>query len=238
MKEEKTNIKTEPQEPDVEARVIPPNSFINGDCMDYMKTMPDKFFDLCICDPPYGIDADIVQAKNYETGRISNGGKWKEYKKTNWDASPPPLEYFVELFRISKTQIIWGGNYYALPPCCKWLIWNKVQRGYMTDGEMAWTSMRGQVEIFDMARADAYINKCDVKIHPTQKPIELYRWQLKKFAKAGDLILDTHVGSASSLIACVELGFDYIGFEIDKDYYTMAKSRLERATRKYELFEV
>lgn len=216
--------------------VIPPtNTIENIDCMEMLRKCPPKHFDLAIVDPPYGIDADITQIKNYQSGRVSNGGKWKEYKETNWDASPPPLEYFVELFRVSKTQIIWGGNYYALPPCCKWLIWNKVQRGYMTDGEMAWTSMRGQVEIFDMARADAYINKCDIKIHPTQKPVELYRWILKRFAAAGDLILDTHVGSGSSLIACIEGGFNYYGCEIDKDYYEAAKKRIGRAFRKYEL---
>lgn len=211
------------------------NRFDNIDCMIGMKEYPDKYFDLAIVDPPYGIDADIVQNKNSESGRISNGGRWKEYKKTNWDNAIPTIEYFTELFRVSKSQIIWGGNYFYLPPCCKWIVWNKIQRGYMTDGEMAWTNMRGQVEIFDMSRADAYINKSDGKIHPTQKPIALYKWLLTKYAKPNDKILDTHVGSASSLIACEGLGFEYVGFELDTDYYNSANKRLENFRKQLKL---
>ena len=105
----------------------------------------------------------------------------------------------------------------------------------MSDGEMAWTTMKGQVEIFDMSRTDAYINKSDCKIHPTQKPTQLYKWLLTKYAKPNDKILDTHVGSASSLIACEDMGFDYVGFEIDKDYYLAAQKRLENFRKQLKL---
>jgi len=202
-----------------------------------MKDMPDKAYELAIVDPPYGINADLEQNKNAVSGRISNGGTWKKYKNTNWDNEIPTIEYFKQLFRVSKTHIIWGGNYFYLPPCCKWIVWNKIQRGYMTDGEMAWTNMRGQVAIFDMSRTDAYINKCDEKIHPTQKPVALYKWLLKNYAKPGDKILDTHLGSGSSAIAAYEMGFDFTGYEIDADYFQAAKERLERHMKQGKLFQ-
>jgi site-specific DNA-methyltransferase (adenine-specific) len=204
----------------------------NCDCMEFMKALPDKAYELAIVDPPYGIDADIEQNKNAIAGRISNGGTWKKYKNTNWDSNIPTIEYFKQLFRVSKIQIIWGGNYFFLPPCCKWIVWNKVQRGYMTDGEMAWTSMKGQVSIFDMSRTDAYINKCDGKIHPTQKPVALYQWLLKNYAKQGDKILDTHGGSCSIAIACDIMGFDLDVCELDTDYYNAAVERFERHKRQ------
>jgi len=216
----------------IEPQVIPPNSFINGDCMEFMRTCPPNYFGLAIVDPPYGINISEDLHKRGQSC-AKNGYRAWEYK--DWDKEPPAKEYFEQLFRVSKNQIIWGGNYFELPPTRCWLVWDKGQRDFsFADGELAWTSFDKSMRIFTYSRA-ALLQ--EDKIHPTQKPVALYRWILKKFAKAGDLILDTHVGSASSLIACVELGFDYVGFEIDKDYYTMAKSRLERATRKYELFE-
>lgn len=213
----------------VEARVIQPNSFINGDCMEFMRTCPPNFFDLAIVDPPYGIDVTKLKIRANK-------------KDKHWDASPPASEYFEHLFRISKNQIIWGMNFLNdyLPKCEKTVIWDKQNDGaYGSDYELAWTSFEGaKQEIFRLMWYGYFYPKEELPLlHPTQKPIALYRWLIKKFGRAGDLILDTHVGSASSLIACVELGFDYVGFEIDKEYYTMAKSRLGRATRKYELFE-
>ncbi len=214
----------------VELPVIPPkNSFILGDCMDYLKLFPPNFFDLAIVDPPYGIDW-MGQIKNPNTNK-----NWKKHTAKNWDDSPPNQDYFNELKRVSKNQVIWGGNYFDLPKTRCWLIWDKMQEFNGSDFEMAWTSFDKPSKIFRMARCQAYVGRD--KIHPTQKPEELYRWTIKYLGLAGDLILDTHVGSASSLIACTELGFDYIGFEKDEEYYTMAKSRLGRATRKYELFE-
>ena len=208
----------------------------NADCLPAMKEMPDNKFSLAIVDPPYGIGADVVQNKISSTNRISNGGKWKTYKKTNWDNKIPSLEYFKELFRVAKAQIIWGGNYFPLPPCCKWIVWNKIQRNYMTDGEMAWTSLQGQVSIFDMSRADAYINHCDIKIHPTQKPVALYKWLLTNYAKPGQTILDTHGGSGSIAIACYDLELELTAYEIDKEYIEAATNRIKGHIRQGNLF--
>jgi len=217
----------------VDAQVIPPNSFINGDCMEFMRTCPPNYFGLAIVDPPYGIGAGSV--------KFINGTSKTEkpyYKVNDWDVSPPGADYFRELKRVSKNQIIWGGNYFAnhLGAFRCYIVWDKTIHGNSyADCELAWTSFDAPARYY--RKNIAQVNS-EGRMHPTQKPITLYTWTLKQFAKAGDLILDTHVGSASSLIACVELGFDYVGFEIDYDYYTMAKSRLGRATRKYELFDV
>lgn len=217
--------------------MLPPNTFLNADCMDYLPKCPAGYFDLAIVDPPYGIDYDEMQNNNAESGRMQNGGAWKKYHKTNWDASPPASEYFRELFRVSKNQVIWGGNFFLddLPKTKCMLIWDKVQRDNRADCEIAWTSFDKPSKVFRMSRADAYINKCDFKIHPCQKPVELYRWILDYLGRAGDLILDTHVGSANSVVACIEKGYDYVGFEIDKIYYGDAERNVRRAFRKYEL---
>jgi len=211
----------------VDSPVIPPkNSFINGDCMEFMRTCPPNFFDLAIVDPPYGLE------------RFKSGGSIiNKYGDENgcWNNTKPTEEYFEQLFRISKNQIIWGGNNFKLPESEYFIIWQKsnAQDFSFAMVEQAWTNIKKPAKIFK----HYHVQNNEPRIHPTQKPVALYRWLLKSYASVGDLILDTHVGSASSLIACVELGFDYIGFEIDKEYYTMAKSRLGRATRKYELFE-
>jgi len=206
--------------------IPPPNSFLNIDCMQLMKKCPDGYFDLAIVDPPYGIGA----AKE----KPHNG--WKDWGIKEWDNDSPPEEYFNELFRISKNQIIWGANHFIskMPndSSC-WLIWDKGQRNFsLADAELAWTSFDKAVRIYEYARAKAL---AEGKIHPTQKPVSLYRWILKRYAKAGDKILDTHVGSGSSLIACIEGGFNYWGTEIDKDYYEAAKKRIARAFRQYDL---
>lgn len=209
----------------VELPVIQPNSFINGDCMEFMRTCPPNFFDLAIVDPPYGI-GNFVQA----TGNIRG-------KKVTWNDSPPTDEYFIQLERISKEQIIWGANYYN---CFNGkrgaIVWHKDQpMEDFSQCEIASYSRLRKVWYYKQTWTN-FVNTKDTR-HACEKPVELYKWLLEKFAKAGDLIFDSHVGSGSSLVACIEKGFDYVGFEIDKEYYTMAKSRLGRATRKYELFE-
>jgi site-specific DNA-methyltransferase (adenine-specific) len=119
-----------------------------GDCLTIMRSFADNSVDCVICDPPYGINYDLQQNKQNESGRVSNRGKWKHYEYTAWDSKIPDKQYFDEIIRISKRQIIWGGNYFSLPSHSKWLIWNKIQRGYMTDGEMAWTNLDGSIKIF------------------------------------------------------------------------------------------
>jgi site-specific DNA-methyltransferase (adenine-specific) len=197
-----------------------PHLFINGDCMEYMKTMPDKYVDLCICDPPYGIG-------------ISSNPVRQAHAKKDWDKSIPNAEYFSELMRVSKNQIIWGGNYFDLPPTQNYIVWDKVQPEDFSLAmcEFAWCSIQRPAKIFKRSVL-AERNK----IHPTQKPVALYKWLLTNYAKPGDKILDTHVGSASSLIACHDLGFEYLGFEIDPDYYAKAKERLEAHKAQLNLF--
>lgn len=202
------------------------NKIILGDCLEVMKEMADKSVDLVLTDPPYGINYDVIQDKIANSGRISNGGKWKEYNDKKWDAKTPDRVYFDEMLRIGKHQIIWGGNYFDLPRHSTWLIWNKIQRGYMTAGEMAWTSFNKSIYIFDMSRADAYINKTDGKFHPTQKPVLLFEWCLERFTKEDDIVFDPFLGSGTTAIACKHLKRKYIGVEIEPKYVKIANDRL------------
>ncbi len=202
------------------------NEFIHGDCMDYMKDMPDNAFDLAIVDPPYGIGEDGGRFRDRK------GGGHRVLPKKNWDNERPGKSYFSELIRVSRNQIVWGGNYFAdlLPASRGWIYWDKLMGGDFSDGELAWTS-------FDMVlRKFTFCNKYHGKIHPTEKPIALYKWLLKNYAKPGDKILDTHVGSASSLIACHQMGFEYLGFEIDEEYYNKAKKRLDEVKAQQTIF--
>jgi len=205
--------------------------------MEGMKEFPDKFFDLAIVDPPYGINYDTIQNSCAGTKRKQNGGIWKKYKTTTWDHKIPDDEYFNDLFRVSTNQIIWGANYYNNKPTKCWIVWDKKQRDNRSDGEMAWTSFNKPMKIFTYSRADAYINHCDEKTHPTQKPVALYKWLLKNYAKTGDKILDTHFGSLSIGIACHDMGFDLWAYELDADYFKAAKERLERHQQQGRLFE-
>ena len=199
--------------------------FDNIDCMIGMAEYEDNHFDLCICDPPYGIKIQDIW------GKEKYG--YTEWENKKWDSNVPDDNYFNELFRISKEQIIWGGNYYKLRPTMGWIIWDKGQRGFtLADGEMAWSSFNKAMRIFEYARAKANNQH---RIHPTQKPIALYKWLLTKYAKEGDLILDTHVGSASSLIACEDMGFNYVGFELDEEYYNSAQKRLTQFRSQLKL---
>ena len=203
--------------------ILEMNSFICGDCMEYMPQFPDNYFDLAVVDPPYGIN-------------IQKSGRLKKYNTKNvWDNQIPSDEYFKELFRVSKNQIIWGGNYFNLPPTKCFLIWDKKQPEDISFAscEFAWTSFNTVVKTFYYSPfADR-----DKRIHTTQKPVALYEWILSRYAKEGDIILDTHVGSASSLIACHNMGFKYIGFEKDKHYYDLANKRLQEHKSQLTVFD-
>ena len=200
--------------------------FYNMDCMDGMREIPDKYFELAIVDPPYGISI------NNNIGR-RKGDEPSDYKKVKWDCEPPNVEYFNELQRVSQNQIIWGANYFSMPPTKCFIVWRKPQ---ISEGvsfsmlEYAWAS-------FDETSKEwiGMSNETD-RIHPTQKPTALYEWLLTRYAKPNDKILDTHVGSASSLIACHKLGFEYMGFELDADYYKAATERLEAVKAQTSLF--
>lgn len=191
----------------------------NQDCLEAMRQMTDSQFDLAIVDPPYGIGFD-GQKESKSTNRLKHDFK-------GWDSQIPSEEYFVQLKRISKNQIVWGGNYmteYLSPSRC-WLIWDKMQKFTGADFEMAWTSFESSAKAFRMSRVEAYTT--DVKIHPTQKPVRLYEWILDKYAKEGQTILDTHLGSGSIALACHNRGYSLTAFEIDKEYFEAAKKRLE-----------
>ena len=201
----------------------------NCDCMDMMAEYEDGHFDLAIVDPPYGINW-MKQIKNPNTKK-----NWKKYKVKEWDSDRPNDDYFIELYRVSKNQIVWGANYFdnmKASPC--WVIWDKKQEFSGAVFEMAWTSFTSPAKAFRMARCEAYTN-CD-KIHPTQKPVALYKWLLRNYAKEGDKILDTHMGSGSIAIACHYMGFNLTACELDPDYYKAACERIDRETRQISLF--
>ena len=205
----------------------------NQDCMEAMKEMSDNQFDLAIVDPPYGID---LANMNMGVGNTPKASKIKnrKWKPKDWDKKTPTKEYFIELFRVSKNQIIWGGNYFNLPPCKKFIIWDKeIPKGLsFSDCEYAWTSFKGANKMF---RYSAYRNKSE-KFHPTQKPPSLYDYCLMNFANEGDTILDTHLGSGSIAIACHNLGFELTGYEIDKEYFEAAKKRIEQHKQQGRLW--
>lgn len=201
--------------------------------MEYMSTVPDNYFDLAIVDPPYGIDLANMNMGIGKTPKASKA-KNRKWKAKDWDSSIPEESYFLELFRVSKNQIIWGGNYFDLGICNKFIIWDKeIPEGLsFSDCEYAWTSFSGANKIF---RYSAYLNKSE-KFHPTQKPPQLYKWLLHNYAKEGDKILDTHLGSGSIAIACHDYKFDLVGCELDKDYYDAALKRFQNHVSQQVLF--
>ena len=201
---------------------------LNIDCMEYMKTLPDKAFDLAIVDPPYGIGMD--------GGNVGYKG-FNNFEKKSWDSATPDAAYFAELKRVSKEQIVWGGNYFVLPPTRCFLIWDKGAgfkgRTY-AECEQAWTSFDANARIY---QRDPLCNgDYKGKIHPTQKPVKLYEWILTNYAKQGQRILDTHLGSGSSAIAAHYGGFDFVGCELDTDYYKSCCERFNNATAQIALF--
>jgi len=191
----------------------------NEDCMEGMARYPDKYFDLAIVDPPYGIGFD---------------NKIRDKKVKKWDNEIPNNEYFIELKRISKNQIIWGGNYFPylwINGCKSFIFWDKDPSvNTYSDGELAWSSFNLPAKRFywawnGLANGIKGRNKDEKTIHPTQKPVALYKWLLHNYAKQGDKILDTHLGSGSSRIAAYEMGFDFTAFELDKEYFDAQEKR-------------
>jgi len=198
---------------------------LNMDCMEYMKTLPDKYFDLAIVDPPYGIGVDKMN--------MFDGAKKQARHKEYTDTAPNKF-YFDEIFRVSKNQIIFGGNYFCLPPTRCYLSWDKIQEFSGADFELAWTSFDKPSKAFRMCRAEAYGKGT---IHPTQKPVKLYQWLLQNYAKPEFKILDTHLGSGSSAIAAHYFGVaEFVGTELDEDYYKACCERFENATAQEALF--
>lgn len=198
----------------------------NCDCMELLKATPDKFYDLAIVDPPYGIGMG--------GGKVGNSKV--DYKQfAGADKAVPEDEYFYELQRVGKNMIIWGGNYFDLPPTPCFICWDKVQpeNFTMAMGEFAWTSFKSPAKIYRQRIVSADIER----IHPTQKPVALYEWLLTNYAKQGDKILDTHLGSGSHAIACNNLGFELTACELDRDYFEAACKRIEQASKQTSLFE-
>lgn len=200
------------------------NQVFNEDCLETMKRMPDKSIDLVLTDPPYGIGF----------GAKKTGKGWVERESKDWDKEIPSEEIFKEIFRVSKNQIIWGGNYFTdyLPQRQRWLVWDKGQGDFsLADGELAWTSYDKALRIFTMSRAAALQEKKNIKKenrHPTMKPEKLFKWCLQDIAKVekGMLIYDPFMGSGTTAVVCSELGIDYIGSELDEDYMRLIQKRL------------
>jgi len=194
----------------------------NTDCMDYMKDIPDGYFELAIADPPYGIG-------------ISKNPVRQQHNKKEWDDSIPSRDYFNELFRVSKNQIIWGGNYFLdyLKNTQGFIIWDKKQpeKFSLAMCEFAYSSIQSPAKIFRYS-----VLSEQGKIHPTQKPVKLYEWILKNYANEGDKILDTHLGSGSSAIACHNYGYEFVGCELDSDYFNDMVKRFKQVTAQRTLF--
>lgn len=219
--------------------------YYNMDCMQGMKEFPDKYFDLAIVDPPYGRKEHGGRNRSGYV-RQKNGGKIfvkdGQYENRKWDNEPPSEEYFNELMRVSKNQIIFGCNYFDYPLIGGRIVWDKCNDGSdQSDAEIAYCSMNDRIDIFRYMWRGMFQGKSitegttqqgnkrlnEKRIHPTQKPIALYEWLLSKYAKPNDIILDTHVGSASSLIACYNTNHKFVGFELDEYYYKVSKQRLD-----------
>jgi site-specific DNA-methyltransferase (adenine-specific) len=202
----------------------------NMDCLEFMESVPDNFYDLAIVDPPYGIGVDGQKKSTSKHG----GRREKDFK--GWDNKIPNKKYWNELFRVSKNQIVWGANYFTefLPPSMGWVFWDKGQRICNSDGELAFSSFQRALRVYELNRV--YITQDGDTKHPTQKPVKLYEWLLINYAKEGDKILDTHGGSQSSRIACYNLGFELDIIELDKDYFDEANKRFNQHKKQLRLF--
>lgn len=212
----------------MEPVIIGKATLYNMDCMEYLRGLPDKAFELACVDPPYGINI----AK--ENPRVS--GRWN-YIPKQWDSAIPDDTYFAELKRVSEHQIIWGGNYFSCLGASRgFIIWDKDQPvDNFADSEFAWTSFDRVSKTFRYPIILQNFSK-EGKIHPTQKPVKLYEWLLTNYAKQGHRILDTHLGSGSHAIACNNLGFELVGCELDKDYFDAACKRIEQANAQIRMF--
>lgn len=197
---------------------MPISETYNMDCMEYMKSIPDKFFELAIVDPPYGLDKKSTHGEGKLKGKFLNRGDIQR-----WDIRPTK-EYFDELFRVSQNQIIWGGNYFSLPPTRCFVCWDKkIVWENFSQCELAWTSFNRPAKHISISNRGGKADKS--KFHPTQKPVDLYAYLLRTFANSGDKILDTHLGSGSSRIAAFKMGFDFYATEIDKEYFNAQERR-------------
>ena len=208
---------------------------LNCDCMEYMTTVPDKYFDLAIVDPPYGIGE--CGDKNKSRGKLAKAQDYKAF--SGRDISAPEKSYFDELQRISKNQIVWGANHFIsrlqIDSSC-WIVWDKENgESDFADCELAWCSFKSAVRKFKyrwhgMLQGD--MKNKEARIHPTQKPVALYNWLLMNYAKKGQRVFDSHLGSGSSAIAAHYFGVDFVGCELDKDYFEAAKARFDMATKQ------
>ena len=191
-----------------------------------MARYPDNYFDLAIVDPPYGIN-------RLNSGGMPKSSGFRNWERKDWDNKIPSKEYFTELFRVSKNQIIWGGNYFTdfLFSSQGWIFWFKQQGMTFADGELAWTSFDRATRQYDLSGMGGAN-----RIHPTQKPIKLYKWILDNYTKHGDKILDTHLGSGSIAIACHDYGFDLTACELDKEYFDKAMERINNHKLQQRLF--
>jgi site-specific DNA-methyltransferase (adenine-specific) len=203
----------------------------NMDCLEGMRQYPDKHFEIAIVDPPYGI-------KRFEkpSGKTRfKNSKMMQEEGLIWDMKPTN-EYWLELFRVSENQLVWGANNFKMPPSEYFCIWNKLQTvDNFASAEYCWVSMglKKPAKVFEYS---IHKHNHTDKIHPTQKPIKLYKWLLDNYAKKGDKILDTHLGSGSSRIACYDYGFDFVGFELDKDYFEAQEKRFNNHILQQKLF--
>ena len=234
------------------------NVVYNLDCMEGLKQYPDNHFDLAIVDPPYGIGAhngispgSVGVKVDTRNGYKSNLIKRTNYPEKEWDNTKPSEEYFSQLFRVSKNQIVWGMNHFDLPETTCVVVWDKANVGtYQSDCEIAWGSFNTTIRKVTYMWSGGWQGKSikeghimqgnksknEKRIHPTQKPVKLYEWLLTNYANEGDKILDTHVGSGSSRIACHKMGFHFTGFEIDKDYWLAQEERYNNFKRQLTLF--
>jgi len=226
-------------------KIIKTSTIMNVDCMDYMRGLPDKCFDLAIVDPPYfdGPNRSGYYGKGYSSLGVQRAKYYSESKF--W--SVPDREYFIDLRRVSTNQIIWGANHFAglfdSSSSC-WIVWDKVNgASTFADAELAYASFDTAVRVFKYMWNGMHqgsfggdVRKNDKRIHPTQKPVPLYEWLLLNYAKPGQKILDTHLGSGSSAIACNNMGFEFVGCELDPDYYSAACKRIAEHDQQERLF--
>jgi site-specific DNA-methyltransferase (adenine-specific) len=218
---------------------MPKSDVFNMDCMEGMAQYPDKYFELAIVDPPYGIDAANDTRADRKYGKAA--AKSKKYGSKDWDKKTPNIDYYKHLYRVSKNQIIWGANHLGnFNPSSCWIVWDKENGdNYYADAELAYTSFKTAVRLIKikwhgMIQHD--MKNKEIRIHPTQKPIKLYKWLLTNYAKPGDKILDTHLGSGSSRIAAYDMGFDFVGFELDKKYFDASCKRFDTFKQQLKLF--
>ena len=213
---------------------------LNGDCMEYIKDIPDNYYELAIVDPPYGIGMDRGMKGNKSIDKRDGKLIQRRDYIGGWDNARPDASYFRELIRVSKSQLIWGGNYFSdmLPPSTHWIFWDKQNpMPSFGDGELCYSSSsRKSITKFVLPYWGHQKAGELERISPCQKPVKLYEWLLTNYAKAGDKILDTHGGSFSSAIACNNIGFDFTGIELDKDYYDAAVKRVEAANQQLRMF--